>query len=504
MNFKKFDQTARNLVKEYQQGSNYTGSDYSYFGYMIWFDDLEYAQGEDALFFRAFFNGELRYWTPLVRNGMTRARAIEQLPTDCSFVSANEDFAAEMEGKFVNCTNRDWSEYIYRTADFIALVGKRYNAKRNHISKFTKKYQYTMTAYTQQDKQDISDFEDKWLAGRTFDTDKAKASALKERSIMFEALDASLHGETVCDVLRVDGQIAGFALGEIMPSGNAVVIYEKADIAYEGIYSFLAHEFAARNLSSCEYINRQEDMGIEGLRKSKLSYYPEFLLDKYVLTPIERCKKTEDGDIIKPCQGDSSLIDADKSLGHYNVPQQSANISSLEQRIADLNIDNYKFAQLSVKDFNSVMTFLKCGISKLEDRKFFMNYTDEELLGVLDKGYMLGAFYEGHLVATCGLDFDSAFGDKLAQLCHDGRGRQYYEYSGIMVCPFHRRKGLANAVCQKVIDYAKATLQNATLCATVQYNNIASLTNLKKLGFEERAQAEYKEYNFKYLTLDIN
>lgn len=504
MNFIRFDQTARNLVKEYQRGSDYTGSDFSYFGYLIWFDDLEYSQGEDALFLRAFFNGELRYWAPLVRNGMTRARAIEQLPSNCSFVSVTKDFAAETEDKYVHCTNRDWSEYIYRTSDFIALAGKRYNAKRNHISKFTKKYQYTISPYTQADKQAILDFEDRWLAGRNFDTDKAKASALKERSIMFEALDASLQGETICDILRVDGQIAGFALGEIMPSGNAVVIYEKADIAYEGIYSFLAHEFAVRNLSGCEYINRQEDMGLEGLRKSKLSYHPEYLLDKYVLTPIERCNKTEDGDIIKPCQGDSSLTDTDKPLDHHNVPQQSADISSLGQRIADSNIDDYKFAQLSVKDFNAVMAFLKCGISKLEDKKFFMNYTDEELLNVLDNGYTLGAFYEGHLVAMCALDFDLAFGDKLARICGDERGRQYYEYSGIMVCPFHRRKGLANAVCQRVLDYAKATLQNATLCANVQYNNTASLANLAKLGFEERAQAEYKEYNFKYLTLDIN
>ncbi len=517
MNFKPFDQTAKDLIKEYLSLTDYVGSDYSYFAYLCWFEDLEYAEGDNALFLRAYFNGALRYWAPLVKGGMTKREAIKQLPYGCSFSSCTQDFASEMLHEYADCTNRAWSEYIYKASDFIALKGKRYSAKRNHITKFKSKYNYTIQKYTLQDEKEIVDFEKMWLESRTFESENAKKSAERESAIMFEGVRASLNGETICDVLRVDGKVVGFSVGEIMSSGNAVVMIEKADVAYDGVYSFLAHEFAERNFANCEFINRQEDMGLEGLRKSKLSYYPAFMLDKYVLTPLDFCDKDKDGALVKPCVGDSSLISPDarkrgkseqnQSAQNENeqaVSEDSNEISNLTKQIESLSAKDYDFRQLSSRDFDAVMTFLKCGIKHLDDKKHFLNYTDEELLSVLENGYMLGAFFKGHLVATCAVDFDAKYGNKLASICNDNSGRQYFEFSGIMVCPYHQRKGLANEICSRVIKHANSSLQNSALCAVVQFDNIASLKNLEKLGFEERGNAKYKEYNFKYLVKSVN
>ena len=563
MNFSKFDNNAKSLLNDYLKDTGYVGSDYSYYAFLRWFDNLEYAQGDRALFLRAYYNGSLRYWAPLVKDGMTQKQAVAQLPIGSSFAFCTQDFASEMQDAFVDCTNRDWSEYIYRASDFIALVGKRYNAKRNHVSKFKKLYDYDMRPYEKTDEDDVMQFEKRWLESREFASDAARESAQKESKLMFDAINASLSKETICDVLTVDGKLVGFSVGEIMPSGNAVVMFEKADIAYEGVYSFLAHEFAARNFSGCEYINRQEDMGLEGLRKSKLSYYPEFLLDKYILTPKTSCERDADGELIKPCVGDSALLSSDikntvqsgsdtaQSKGSDIAQSKSAEISNLRENIKNTPLDEYKFRQLTRNDFNAAMTFFKCGISHLKDKKFFMNYTDEELLGVLDNGYMLGAFYEGHLVATCAVDTDKIFGDKLKKICREnalcnqknadstecentavstsrclknevnsvdrdsenkvnserigvGEDGQYYEFSGIMVCPYHQRKGLAKAVCNKVIDWAKSNLNDAVLCAVVQFDNLPSLANLGSLGFVKTARARYEEYDFVYLTRRIN
>lgn len=517
MDFKRLDDHAKDALKVYLKGTGYRGSDYSYYAFLCWFDDLEYAEDNGALYLRAFFNGALRYWRPLLGEGVSLSGALSRLPKYSTLCFVTEPDMNALRDRYVPCTNRDWSEYVYRASDFIGLEGKRYKVKRNHISKFLSLYKPEMSPYTEADKADFEAFEKIWFSEHSSMDEASLASAEKESRIVREWLSASLRGETVCDVLRVDGKLIGISIGEIMGSGNAVVMYEKADIDYDGVYSYLAHEFAARNLSSCEFINRQEDMGLAGLRKSKLSYYPELILDKYVLTPIELCKNDE-GKLIKPCEGDSSLSinnSAAEASGRVDVQPISANgaekngsgeLGAAEAKAEEIRrapLDAYEFRKLNEDDFNAVMTFLKCGISKLENKLFFLNYTDAELSEVLISGYMLGAFYDNHLVATCALDKDKEFGNKLAALCNDIRGRQYYEFSGIMVCPFHRGKGLANLICKRVIDHAKETVGGSTLCATVQFDNVASLNNLFKLGFKESGNADYKEYSFKYLTLDI-
>lgn len=463
LEFKPLDEYALGRLDHYVKEANYIGSDYSYFGYLIWFDQVEYAEGDRALFLRAYFDGKLRYWQPLVSDGMTVAQAIEQLPPRCEFFNCTKDVAEQLSEDYFCDYNRDYSEYIYLAEDFISLSGKRYNAKRNHIHKFKSLYNYEMRPYNAADRDEVLEFEERWLKTHIFDDENAENSALIERKIMFAAVDASLDGRTICELLRVDGVLAGFSVAEKTPCDSATVIYEKADTRYDGVYSFLAHEFAARNFAGLKYINRQEDMGLEGLRKSKLSYCPEFLLDKFVLRPKKGENATREG---------------------------------------MLN-DKYAYGQLNAEQFNDVMGFLKKGILSLSDKKFFLNYTDDELLGVLDRGYMLGAFDRDKLIATVGVDSDREYGNMLAKICHDESGRQFYEFSGIMVDEDHRRQGVSGALCAKVLQWAKLNVPGSTLCAVVQRGNTPSLENLRKLGFVLRAEAPYKQYDFLYLTLEV-
>lgn len=464
LNFKPLDDAALQIIDDFRKRGDCLGSDCSYFAYLIWFEQVEYAVGDRALFLRAYFDGKLRYWQPLVKDDMTVRQAIEQLPPLCEFFNCTADVKEQLSDKYDASYDRNYSEYIYLTQDFVSLVGKRYNAKRNHIHKFKAEYDYEMTPYSASDRSEVLAFEQKWFDRHSFDSEDFEKSALREREIMFAAVDASLEGRTVCDLLRVDGKLVGFSVGERTPSGNAIIIYEKADIDYDGIYSFLAHEFAARNFANCKYINRQEDMGIDGLRKSKLSYCPEFLLDKYRLTP----KTGED-------------------------------ISHFEGNI----LGKYGFRRLTEEHFNLTMGFLQAGIMSLEDKKFFLNYTDSELMGILSDGHMLGAFDGDKIIATAGVDLDKSYGDMLAKICGDASGRQYYEFSGIMTDKDHRRQGISAALCAEAIAWARQNLAGSMLCAVVQKGNEASLCNLKKLGFELSGEAKYKQYDFEYLTLEI-
>ncbi|MEG2003481.1 MAG: GNAT family N-acetyltransferase, partial [Clostridia bacterium] len=133
------------------------------------------------------------------------------------------------------------------------------------------------------------------------------------------------------------------------------------------------------------------------------------------------------------------------------------------KEIKNATLDKYVIRRLMPRDFNITMTFFENSIRNLEDKLFFKNFTDEELVDILKGGYMLGAFYENHLIATCACDLDREYGDKLAEICGDTSGKQFYEFSGIMVCRYHRNKGLGREICKKAIEYAEENLKNSTL-----------------------------------------
>lgn len=332
-----------------------------------------------------------------------------------------------------------------------------------------------MTRLTEADIPDIVEFERAWLKERDFDG-SAEESAARESEIVRGWIKAALAGDLVCDILRVDGKMAGIAIGEILPTGTAIEMYEKADTRYDGVYSYLAHEFAARNFTGCEYINRQEDMGLEGLRKSKLSYYPAFLLEKYVLKPAGS---------FSDCYADRMSKLFSKTLNRVGTPRVRFDVRVL----ADA-------------DYDEVMSFLESEREKLADKLFFLNYTPEELHGVLTHGTMFGAYSEGRLIATCAVDRDEEYGASLAEICGKAGGR-FYEFSGIMTAADMRGRGVSSTLCRDVIAYARRELSPCTLCAVVQYDNEPSLNNLKALGFAAVTTRPCGEYNFTYLTLSV-
>lgn len=476
--FRPFGEELKTLLADYLKGSDYVGSDYSYYAYIQWFDRGEYFDAGDVLYLRAHMDGALYYWPPLIRvgSGITAEEAVAALPDGANFAFCTEKFVSETYGGYYIYTHRDWAEYIYKTEDFVALSGKRYHAKRNHIAKFTKNYSSEMSRLTEADIPDIIEFERAWLAAREFDG-SAEQSAAKESAIVKGWIRAALRGELVCDILRVDGKMAGIAIGEITPTGTAIEMYEKADVAYEGVYSYLAHEFAARNFTRCRYINRQEDMGLEGLRKSKLSYYPEFLLEKFVLKPAEN---------YADCYAERTGRMFSKDVERVRMPRSRFDVRVLDD-----------------SDYDAVMSFLERERDGLKNKLFFLNYTPEELHGVLTHGTMFGAFREGELIATCAADRDAEYGKALAEKCGDAGGVPYYEFSGIMTAAKYRGMGVSATLCREVIAYARKELAPCVLCAVVQFDNAPSLNNLKALGFTAVATHPCGEYTFTYLTLPL-
>lgn len=192
-----------------------------------------------------------------------------------------EDFA-ELEslfpGEFEIEYHRDIADYVYEAEKLRALSGKKYHSKKNHVNKFKKTYEnWEYVSMNASHAEEAFQMLLKW---------KNINLCMEDHEKNAESCVASnylrLFGELgVCGgLLRVDGQPVAFAIGEKVCDDTMVVHIEKALTEYDGAYAMINQQFAGHECQDVTYINREEDMGEEGLRKAKLSYKPVFMVEK--------------------------------------------------------------------------------------------------------------------------------------------------------------------------------------------------------------------------------
>jgi hypothetical protein len=172
-------------------------------------------------------------------------------------------------------------DYIYKSEDFINLPGKRYHAKRNHIAQFERAYNWEFSEITENDFDDCIEFAAVNYNDSGDYLDEGKIFEQYAINCFFTHFSSlGLSG----GILRVDGKTAAFSIGERLNSDTLDVHIEKADTDFKGAYTAIANKYAASAAKDLKFINREEDLGIPGLRKSKQSYLPCFQIEKHVLT----------------------------------------------------------------------------------------------------------------------------------------------------------------------------------------------------------------------------
>ncbi|MBQ0162988.1 MAG: DUF2156 domain-containing protein [Treponema sp.] len=184
-------------------------------------------------------------------------------------------------------SNRGDSDYIYLSEKLATLSGKTLHKKKNHVSKFLREYEnrFTFKLFPDEDvAEDILKIEDEWFSERSNDVEKAfdeKSLDLERESIKIALDNKDVFGFTG-GVIYIDEKPAAFCLASPASDTTLDIHFEKvlADIAVNGGYAAINNLFAKENRSYL-YINREEDMNVEGLRHAKLSYKPEIILDKY-------------------------------------------------------------------------------------------------------------------------------------------------------------------------------------------------------------------------------
>lgn len=167
-------------------------------------------------------------------------------------------------------------DYIYSNYDLSVLPGKKYHSKRNHISKFDRSYpNWKFEMISKNNMRDAMSVVEKWCDNNNVDTSTFEEySAIKETFENYDLL--KMHG----GILYVENTPVAMTMGSRINKNTFDVSFEKALVEYDGSYAKINNEFA-KTLVGFEFINREEDMGLESLRKSKLSYHPVVVLKRF-------------------------------------------------------------------------------------------------------------------------------------------------------------------------------------------------------------------------------
>lgn len=189
----------------------------------------------------------------------------------------------EFPGEYNFFPSRNSFDYIYRVSDLATLNGKKYHSKRNHISYFQKNYNWSYEEINQSNIKECIEMNEKWFI---LNVDKNPDGIEAERNVLKLIFDNFNKFQFKGGLLRVDGEVVAFTFGEELNKTTFVTHFEKAYSSIRGAYPMINMLFAKNTLTKYEFVNREDDVGSEGLRKAKLSYYPEILLEKFTAVKI--------------------------------------------------------------------------------------------------------------------------------------------------------------------------------------------------------------------------
>lgn len=176
--------------------------------------------------------------------------------------------------------DRDNSDYVYSTSDLIYLKGKKFDGKRNHINKFKSKNQFEYTPLDETLIDECNRIMEDWCREKNCSCQEGQYC---ERQANLELLKSYSYLGCKGALISVNGRYEAFTVGEMLNTDTAVIHIEKANTSIQGLYPFINQQFVEREWSGTLYINREQDLGLEGMRKAKLSYNPVRMIDKYTV-----------------------------------------------------------------------------------------------------------------------------------------------------------------------------------------------------------------------------
>ena len=235
------------------------------------------------------------------------------------------------EDKYLVEEQVDSRDYLYNGDVMRSLAGKKLHKKKNRVNAFKREYEgrYEYRRLCCSDSHDVWVFLDRWRQQKGEEVEEHLDYEVKGiHDILKNCSEFSIHMGGV----YIDGQMEAFTIGSYNPVENMAVIHiEKANPEINGLYQFINQQFLIEEFPEVEWVNREDDMGLEGLRKAKMTYYPANYARKYLVEQLlngskgyhwaEQIANTTAGSVLTYLDAEDK--DETKHLWHMCFPEDS-------------------------------------------------------------------------------------------------------------------------------------------------------------------------------------
>ena len=288
LSFKKVTMDDKDLINRYLSINMFKNSEYNFTTIMAWqfVYETAFTVEQDCLLLQGHSDNRTYFYFPqgerdkvkqalhsLIEHCNALGLPFSLVNVSCAMISILEDIG--MLDLFEREERRDTADYIYRHDKLVTLSGKKLHGKKNHLNFFNNNYNSRLEPIDETNihvcekmlKQEIAE-----RSTRPYEELNATFMALRYRDEL----------GLVARAMFADDELAGVILAE-RHHDIALIQIAKANIAYRGASVALFQKFLSEHFIDCEYVNFMEDLGIEGLRRAKLSYDPDHLVEKSIL-----------------------------------------------------------------------------------------------------------------------------------------------------------------------------------------------------------------------------
>lgn len=292
---KKLEKNDKAVIDKFYRAGYYENSEYNFTNLYMWKElcNIHWAVEDDVLYIFSFDEKNFSAWQPVgakekmqdaIKNILNFAEKNKD-EKNFAFVIVEKNFAEELEkyphANFKIEPDRKEFDYVYLAEDLINLSGRKFHGKKNHLNSFRKdfpgaEYLPITSEIIPKCREELNLW---YEIHRKENPDDP--FICYEQAAIHEIFDNFDEFKLKGGAILLGGKVIAFTFGEKLNSDTAVIHVEKADPSVRGAYAAINHDFVENEWSEVKFINRESDMGQEGLRQAKESYHPIKLIEKF-------------------------------------------------------------------------------------------------------------------------------------------------------------------------------------------------------------------------------